>query len=71
MLYMPTWGEYPTFPMPADGLSDEELLICHYEVPGYSLASRTWGAFHIDHIREIDYNGDAFSHLVIPKIGTG
>jgi hypothetical protein len=67
MLYMPPWGEYPTFPMSADGLSEEDLLICHYEVPGYSLASKTWGAFHIDHIQEIDYNIDAFSNLVFAE----
>ena len=67
MLYMPPWGEYPTFPMSPDGLSEEDLLICHYEVPGYSLASKTWGAFYIDHIQEIDYNVEAFSNLVFAE----
>lgn len=49
------------------GLSEEQLMMCHYEVPGYSLAWKRWGLFRVDHIREVDYNDQAFGKLVFPE----
>lgn len=48
-------------------LSDEELLICVHEMPGYSLATKKWDLFDVPHIQEIDFNMSAFDSLVLSQ----
>jgi len=42
-------------------------MMCHYEVPGYSLAWKRWGLFRVDHVHPVDYNDQAFGNLVFPE----
>ncbi|KAK1835761.1 hypothetical protein QBC39DRAFT_339548 [Podospora conica] len=49
------------------GLSEEQLMMCHYEVPGFSLQWKRWGYFRVDCIHEVDYNDQAFSKLVFSE----
>jgi hypothetical protein len=46
-------------------LSEEELVLCDYEIPGYSLVLKRWGMFDICLIKEIEFNGEAFISLVL------
>ena len=48
-------------------LSDDELAICHYEVPGFSFAHKRWCFFRVTNIQEIEYNLDAFGFLQLPE----
>ena len=36
-------------------------------MPGYSLAWKSWAAFHVNYIKEVDYNIDAFRNLVFAE----
>lgn len=47
-------------------LSEEDFLICNHTMPGLALSNKRWCYFHIDNIREIQYNSDAFETLVLP-----
>jgi len=42
-------------------------MMCHYEVPGYSLAWKRWGLFRVGHVHPVDYNDQAFGNLVFPE----
>jgi hypothetical protein len=48
-------------------LSDEHLLICDYEIPGFSLADKKWCWFAVDRIRDVEFNSDAFEKLLLPQ----
>ena len=48
-------------------MSDEDFLICHHELHGYSLVLQMWGVFDVTHIYDVDYNTEAFDHLVFPE----
>jgi hypothetical protein len=48
-------------------LSDEHLLICDYEVPGFSLADKKWCWFAVDKIRDVEFNAEAFEKLLLPQ----
>ncbi|RDW80898.1 hypothetical protein BP5796_05596 [Coleophoma crateriformis] len=48
-------------------MSDEELLICSYEVPGFALTTKRWGLFNISNVSPMEYNKDAFDSLVLPE----
>jgi hypothetical protein len=47
-------------------LSDDDLLICHYAMPGFSLLEKKWCFFVVDKIKDIEYNSDAFESLLLP-----
>ncbi|KAH8884180.1 P-loop containing nucleoside triphosphate hydrolase protein [Thozetella sp. PMI_491] len=49
------------------GLSEEEQMMCSHEIAGYSLAWKRWGMFAVSCITEVDFNTDAFSHLVFDE----
>jgi SpoVK/Ycf46/Vps4 family AAA+-type ATPase len=42
-------------------------MLCNSHIGGYSLQDKTWGEFAVDHIKEVDWNDDAFQHLILPK----
>ncbi|USP79640.1 hypothetical protein yc1106_06914 [Curvularia clavata] len=46
-------------------LSEEQLLICDLVIPGFSLATKSWGLLDIDHIQDIDFNTSAFDMLAL------
>jgi SpoVK/Ycf46/Vps4 family AAA+-type ATPase len=61
-----TYKESKTGSRDANEESDEQYLICHREVFGYSLTDKRWCAFNIDLIKTVDYSGSAFNGLLLP-----
>jgi len=47
--------------------SDEELLICTYRLPGFSLATKRWEYFNVTGIKDVSFSVTAFDGLVIPR----
>ncbi|KAF4991839.1 hypothetical protein FGRMN_7557 [Fusarium graminum] len=47
-------------------LTEEDFMICHNRVAGYSLRENAWGKFDIDAVEEIFYDSEAFDHLILP-----
>ena len=48
-------------------LSDEEIMMCHPWLPGFSLELKKWGLFLVSNITEVPYNDTAFHGLVLPE----
>lgn len=48
-------------------LSEDDILICHNIVYGFSLATKKWGTLFLSSIRDIDFDHTAFESLVIPQ----
>jgi len=48
-------------------LNDEDLLLCHHQMPGFFLAEKKWCYFDITKVKDVKYNEDAFDRLVLPK----
>jgi len=46
-------------------LTEEHLLMCHDQVSGFSLTSKTWSSFYVDHIQDIQFNATAFDNLAL------
>ncbi|KAF6835224.1 hypothetical protein CPLU01_04484 [Colletotrichum plurivorum] len=47
-------------------LLDEQALLCHNNVRGYCLKSKSWAEFEVTGIRDITYNDAAFPNLMLP-----
>jgi hypothetical protein len=47
-------------------LTDQQLLMCHPKVRGYSLKTKKWLEFFVHLVKDIEWNDDAFSSLVLP-----
>ena len=47
-------------------MSDEELLICSWRVPGFSIATKKWRFLDVSNLKPVEYNKDAFSSLILP-----
>ncbi|KAJ2996039.1 hypothetical protein NUW58_g1106 [Xylaria curta] len=43
----------------------EELMICCHEVYGYDFALKRWGIFSVANIRDVEFNSEAFDHLLL------
>jgi ATP-dependent Clp protease ATP-binding subunit ClpA len=43
------------------------LAICYPLWPGFSLVNRRWGLFDVSKIRDMDFNSDAFSSLMLAQ----
>ncbi|RSL68710.1 hypothetical protein CEP54_002753 [Fusarium duplospermum] len=53
-------------PASADlSLSERDLMVCDYEVPGYTLISKRWGLFSVKDVQAVNLNEDAFDNLVL------
>jgi len=50
-----------------DSLTDDELIFSYKCVYGFSLVSKRWGAFFLQHIQDVEYNTTAFDSLMIPQ----
>lgn len=48
-------------------LDNDDFLICHHMMPGFSLIEKKWGFFNVEHINEIEYNSDAFNSLMLDE----
>jgi len=46
-------------------MTDEEFLICEYQVPGYSLMTKSWYNLNVSHVKDIEFDTDAFDRLVL------
>ena len=59
----------PSSPDSEDGsqsLTTQDLIICDYKVPGYSLYDKRWCWFSVDLIKDVEYNSEAFKDLLLP-----
>ncbi|KAH7160976.1 P-loop containing nucleoside triphosphate hydrolase protein [Dactylonectria macrodidyma] len=50
--------------------TDNQLIICHYEVAGFALNEKKWGFFHVDNLDEIQFDDNVFtsSLMLRPQI---
>ena len=48
-------------------LDDDQYLICHHEIAGFSLTDKEWCIFMVDLIQDVQYNSDAFDALVLEE----
>lgn len=48
-------------------VDDTMLLICHHEVPAYTLISKQWGWFNVDHVQKVTFNDEGFENLILPS----
>ena len=48
-------------------LAEDDYLICHHSVAGFSLDDKSWGFFKVDLIQDIEYNLTAFDTLVLEE----
>src|SRR5271155_5231770 len=62
-----TYTKSKTGTKSADQESDEQYLICHNEVFGYSITDKRWCAFDLDKVAEIDFSSTAFEGLLLPQ----
>jgi len=49
-----------------DEKCEDNYLICHNEVFGYSITDKRWCAFDIDRLEKIDFSRAAFDGLLLP-----
>jgi flagellar biosynthesis GTPase FlhF len=48
-------------------LGEEHLLMCMDRVPGFSFTTKTWGYFHVNNIKDVEYNSTAFHNLALAQ----
>lgn len=48
-----------------EDFTEDELIICHYQLPGFALSEKRWGMFSVDNISEIAYDSEAFTTSLI------
>ncbi|KAJ5272266.1 hypothetical protein N7524_005535 [Penicillium chrysogenum] len=48
-------------------LDDAQCLLATPMLHGYSLNDKEWGTFHVDHLRDIEWDDKAFESLVLPR----
>ncbi|RSL63257.1 hypothetical protein CEP54_005304 [Fusarium duplospermum] len=51
-----------------DHLTDQQYLLCSPYVRGYSLKTKLWCDFHVDHLSDIAWNDDVFSKVLLPPV---
>ncbi|RSL74029.1 hypothetical protein CEP53_000589 [Fusarium sp. AF-6] len=68
-LSLPTRGSLHTQSTSISGrLTDEQYLLCSSIVRGYSLKTKLWCSFHVDHLSDIAWNDDVFSKVLLPPV---
>lgn len=50
-----------------EGLSDQQLILRHPRVRGYSLKLKQWGKFDVDGVRDVRWNDAAYPNLMLPS----
>ncbi|OBT83688.1 hypothetical protein VE02_07575 [Pseudogymnoascus sp. 03VT05] len=48
-------------------ISTENLMICDFQIPGFSLFDKKWCFFAIDFIGDVEFNSDAYKQLLLPR----
>ncbi|KAF8244243.1 P-loop containing nucleoside triphosphate hydrolase protein [Wilcoxina mikolae CBS 423.85] len=48
-------------------LKDDDYLICHHLMPGFSLVEKKWCFFEVYRIKDIEYNVNAFNTLMLEE----
>jgi hypothetical protein len=48
-------------------LKDDDYLICHHLIPGFSLVDKRWCFFEVDLIKDVEYNVNAFKTLMLEE----
>ncbi|KAI0126527.1 P-loop containing nucleoside triphosphate hydrolase protein [Xylariales sp. AK1849] len=48
-------------------ITSEEYILAHFRTAGFSLSEKCWGWFHIDSIKEVDFDDGAFDALMLPS----
>jgi SpoVK/Ycf46/Vps4 family AAA+-type ATPase len=58
----------------ADGnenkVSEDDQLICNFEVAGFALGEKRWCWFLVDQIHDIEFDDSAFANLLLPQAQT-
>ena len=49
-------------------LEDDDYLICHYNIPGFSLVDKRWCFFCVDLVKDVEYNMTAFESLMLDRM---
>ncbi|KAI8630749.1 P-loop containing nucleoside triphosphate hydrolase protein [Xylariaceae sp. FL1651] len=47
-------------------LTDDDFMMCHFAVPGFSLSEKRWCWFYVDFVTEIVFDDGAFDALLLP-----
>ena len=61
-----SYSESCTSGLEADTEQEDQFLICHRKVFGYSLTDKRWCVFDIDLIKNVEFSGTAFNGLLLP-----
>ncbi|KAF1913314.1 P-loop containing nucleoside triphosphate hydrolase protein [Ampelomyces quisqualis] len=64
-LYFAHDRKIKTVPEKVLELTEEQLLMCSDQVPGFSLTSKTWGFFSVQYIEDVQFNATAFDNLAL------
>ncbi|KAF6834490.1 ATPase [Colletotrichum plurivorum] len=48
-------------------VDDTMLLICHHEVPAYTLINKQWGWFNVENVQNVAFDDEGFENLVLPS----
>ena len=51
----------------SDCPTTEDLMICDFQIPGYSLFDKKWCWFSIDFVQPVLFNAHAFQSLLLPQ----
>lgn len=65
--FVPGTKSYESATEAISNLSDDEIMICHSCLQGYSLELKRWGHFKVTDITEVTYNDNAFDALVLAE----
>lgn len=50
-----------------ESLTDQDIMICDFQIPGFSLIDKKWCWFSVDFIEPVAFNAQAFKTLLLPK----
>jgi SpoVK/Ycf46/Vps4 family AAA+-type ATPase len=68
-VYKPNWWNlvtpWVTLTLTATDLQPDQLLICNHRILGFSLTTKEWGAFAISGLRDVIWDENAFTKLII------
>ncbi|KGO78375.1 ATPase, AAA-type, core [Penicillium italicum] len=62
-----SWGSVRLYKEIDGELDDAQRLIATPMLYGYSLNDKEWRSFHVDHLKDIEWDEQAFESLVLPR----
>ncbi|KAI0007268.1 P-loop containing nucleoside triphosphate hydrolase protein [Xylariaceae sp. FL0662B] len=48
-------------------ITEEDYMLCHFMVAGFSLSEKRWAWFCVDLVKDIDFDDEAFDALLLPS----